>query len=310
VRPLVWVEAGGRQGDVGAVPGLAEGDQSASQARDRNRGGREFDREVLMEVALPGNPAFEFDDPASCDYEAEAGRFALVGYKVVDGDSGSSGGSRRDDEPFGEEGPGDRIASGNRDRVGRIHDQPGFVAPDDRAFVTFRNEGVRCDFFFEFLPRALGAALGVLGESRGQVHSLRFQHSVFEGKSLGIVVFDQGFDHPWNERFVPDDVLVKCKRWMPSCLRVEELGGYRRAKRFGGIRRGDGFRWLRHFAHLIFVTGPRLPAVRRRRRFVLRFDDVPSVRGRECRQREQGSNTHQKQCDRALCHQFSSSFCP
>src|SRR5215203_1200628 len=112
-----------------------------------------------MEVALPGNATFEFDDPGSCDHETKASRFALVRHEVVEGDSGSFRRIRRDYESFWQEGSRGEGRRRCRHETRGVHDQPGFIAPDDRAGVTGRNESVRCDFFFEISPRALGAAL-------------------------------------------------------------------------------------------------------------------------------------------------------
>src|SRR4051794_18324108 len=100
-----------------------------------------------MEVVLPGNATFEFDDFRSRDHEAKASRFPSVRLEVVEGDPRSFGGIRRDNEPFGEE--GSRRTTRKRNGVGRVHDKPGFVAPDDRAGVAGRNEGARFDFISE-----------------------------------------------------------------------------------------------------------------------------------------------------------------
>ncbi|HYQ77667.1 MAG TPA: hypothetical protein VEP91_00980 [Solirubrobacterales bacterium] len=257
-----------------------------------------MDREVLVEIALPGNAAFQNDFFAETDIEAQAGRFAEFRLEVVQGDSGSFGCLGRDHKPARQEGPGGcRI----RDGIVSVDHQPRFVAADDRARIAFGDvthlSTGTGDFTdgFEIFFRALGAALGILGESHRQIDALRFQHTAFVG-------FDQRFDHPRHGGFMPDDVLVERERRMTACLGEKQFRRFRRAERFGRVRFG------RVFFDLIFVADTRLESVCGRRWFMLRFDHVAGIGCHHGRESKKHPETQKKQCERALAHQFPPRF--
>ena len=260
------IEAGGRLVDVGPVAGrIAKIDQAADQGI-QPRGLRRvwlLNREALMEVALPGDFRFEEDRLFSGDDEAEQGRFARFGLKVVDRDLSQAGGGR-DHEPLGGNDPEARDFD-----VRGVGHQGGQLFPHFRAGIAGRGEGAGRRFVEEFGQRAPGGRrLWVHGLPRRKIDAKRFDRVALERR------FDFRRHASRRKRrrgqrgngFVLNDVLGEADRRVPGSLSVQSTGRLRRAFDFGFAQHG-----------FIGQAASSLPPVGRRRRFVLRFDDVAGV---------------------------------